>query len=107
LSATEEALIIVFRKHTRFTLDVCLAHLKPRIPALTRSALHRCLKRYRVSRIPQGLAEIPPKFGLRGQSAHFTIVVCAMSGEAGDYLYAAISQTLVRVHQGDERRKSI
>jgi hypothetical protein len=37
LSATEEAVIVVFRKHTRFTLDVCLAHLKPRIPALTRS----------------------------------------------------------------------
>jgi hypothetical protein len=40
LSATEEALIVVFRKHTRFTLDVCMGFLKPRIPALTRSALH-------------------------------------------------------------------
>jgi hypothetical protein len=67
LSATEEAIIVVFRKHTRFTLDVCLAHLKPRIPALTRSELHRCLKRYQVSRIPKGLAERPPKFGLGGQ----------------------------------------
>ena len=94
LSATEEAVIVVFRKHTRFTLDVCLAHLKPRIPALTRSALHRCLERYGVSRVPPGLAETPPKFGLRGQSVHFTIEVCAMPGEAGDYLYAAINQTL-------------
>ena len=47
-----------------------------------------------VSRIPPGLAETPPKFGLRGQSVHFTIEVCAMPGEAGDYLYAAINQTL-------------
>ena len=94
LSATEEALIVVFRKHTRFTLDVCLAHLKPSIPALSRSALHRCFKRYRVSRIPKDLGELPPKFGLRGESAHFTIEVCAMPGEAGDYLYAAINQTL-------------
>jgi hypothetical protein len=93
LSAAEEALIIVFRKHTRFPIDVCLAHLKPRIPALTRSALHRCFKRYRVSRIPMGRAEMPPKFGLRGQSAHFTIEVCAMPGDVGDYLYAAINQT--------------
>ena len=93
LSATEEALIVVFRKHTRPPLDVCLAHLKPRIPALSRSALHRCLKRYRVSRIPRGLAEKPPKFDLGRQSAHFTIEVCAMPGEADDYLYAAISQT--------------
>jgi hypothetical protein len=37
LSAAEEALIVVFRKHTRFPIDVCLAHLKPRIPALRRS----------------------------------------------------------------------
>jgi hypothetical protein len=65
LSATEEALIVVFRKHTRFTLDVCMGFLKPRIPALTRSALHRCFKRYRVSRIPKDLGELPPKFGLR------------------------------------------
>ncbi len=93
LSATEEALIVVFRKHTRLPLNVCLAHLKPRIPALSRSALHRCLKRYRVSRIPRGLAEKPPKFDLGRQSAHFTIEVCAMPGEADDYLYAAISQT--------------
>jgi Helix-turn-helix domain len=93
LSATEEALIVVFRKHTRFTLDVCLAHLKPSIPALSRSALHRCFKRYRVSRIPRGLAELPPKFNLGKQSAHFTIEVCAMPGAAGDYLYAAINQT--------------
>jgi hypothetical protein len=93
LSAAEEALIVVFRKHTRFPLDLCLAHLKPRIPALSRSALHRCFERYRVSRIPRGLAEKPPKFDLGRQSAHFTIEVCAMPGEAGDYLYAAINQT--------------
>ena len=93
LSAAEEALIVVFHKHTRFPLDICLAHLKPRIPALSRSALHRCLKRYRVSRIPKGLAEMPPKFDLGGQSAHFRIEVCAMPGETGDYLYAAINQT--------------
>ena len=47
-----------------------------------------------ISRIPKDLGELPPKFGLRGESAHFTIEVCAMPGEAGDYLYAAINQTL-------------
>ena len=40
LSPVEEALIIVFRKHTRLPLNACLAHLKPRIPALSRSARH-------------------------------------------------------------------
>ena len=93
LSATEEALIVAFRKHTRLPLNACLAHLKPRIPALSRSALHRCLKRYGVSRIPRGLAEKPPKFNPGAQSGHFTIEVCGMPGEVGDYLYTAISQT--------------
>ena len=93
LSAAEEALIVVFRKHARFPLDICLAHLKPSIPTLSRSALHRCLKRYQVSRVPRGLAEMPPKFDLGRQSAHFTIEVCAMPGEAGDYFFAAINQT--------------
>jgi hypothetical protein len=93
LSPTEEALIVVFRKHTRFPLDVCLAHLKPQIPALSRSALHRCLERHGVSRIPRGLANKPSKFDLGGQSVHFTIEVCAMPSGAGDYLYAGINQT--------------
>jgi len=90
LSAVEEALVVVFRKHTRLPLNACLAHLKPTIPALSRSTLHRCLKRYGVSRIPRGLAEKPREFE---QAAKFAIEVCAMPGEAGEYLYAAISET--------------
>ena len=93
LSAAEEALIVVFRKHTRLPLEVCLAHLKPRIPTLSRSALHRCLERHGVSRIPRGLAEKPPKVDLETQSAHFTIEVCTMPGEARAYLFVAINQT--------------
>ena len=101
LSAAEEALIVVFRKHTRLPLEVCLAHLKPRIPTLSRSALHRCLKRHGVSRIPRGLAEKPPKVDLETQSAHFTIEVCAMPGEA----LHRNQPNPVRVRQGHERRE--
>ena len=57
LSATDEALIVVFRKHTRLTLDESLARLKPLIRKLSRSALHRCLKRYGLNRIPGGGAK--------------------------------------------------
>jgi len=57
LSAAEEVLIVVFRKHTRLALNDCLKRLKPMIPKLSRSALHRCLKRYGVSRIPGGRVE--------------------------------------------------
>src|SRR5437763_16524716 len=34
LIAVEEALVVVFRKHTRLPLNACLAHLKPTIPTL-------------------------------------------------------------------------
>ena len=57
LNAVEEALIVVFRKHARLALNDCLERLKPLIPKLSRSALHRCLKRYAVSRIPGGGAK--------------------------------------------------
>ena len=101
LSAADEALIVVFRKYTRLPLDICLAHLKPTIPALSRSALHRCLKRYGVSRIPTGLAEKPPKFELGRQSGSVTIEVCAMPGETG----CRDRPNSIRVRQGHERRK--
>ena len=93
LKVAEEALIVVFRKRTRLRLDDCLAQLKPLIPALSRSALHRCLKRYGVSRIPKGRAETLPSAQPGVGSAHFTIEVCAPPGEAGGCLYVAISVT--------------
>ena len=83
LSAVQEALIVVFRKHTRLPLNASLAHLKPRIPALSRSTLHRCLKRYGVSRIPKDLAKRPTEFELGAESSDYAIEISAMSGEAG------------------------
>jgi hypothetical protein len=43
LSIEEEAIIVSFRKHTLLPLDDCLYALRPTIPHLTRSSLHRCL----------------------------------------------------------------
>ena len=92
LNVAEEALIVAFRKRTHLPLDACLTQLKPIIPTLSRSALHRCLKRYGVSRIPKGRAETLPTMGSRADQGHFTIEICALPDEAG-YLYAAISVT--------------
>lgn len=39
--------------HTLLPLDNCLYALQPTIPHLTRSALHRCLQRHGVSRLPR------------------------------------------------------
>jgi hypothetical protein len=53
LSKEEEALIVAFRKHTLLPLDDCLYALQSTIPHLTRSALHRCLQRHGISRLPE------------------------------------------------------
>jgi Integrase core domain len=52
LTQEEEALIVAFRRHTLLPLDDCLYALQSTIPHLTRSALHRCLKRHGISRLP-------------------------------------------------------
>lgn len=53
LSETEEAIVVAFRKHTLLPLDDCLYALQSSIPHLTRSALHRCLQRHGISRLPE------------------------------------------------------
>jgi hypothetical protein len=52
LSEAEEAMVVAFRRHTLLPLDDCLYALQPSIPQLTRSALHRCLQRHGISRLP-------------------------------------------------------
>jgi hypothetical protein len=52
LSQAEEAAVVAFRRHTLLPLDDCLYALQPSIPHLTRSALHHCLQRHGISRLP-------------------------------------------------------
>ncbi len=52
LTIEEEAVIVAFRRHALLPLDDCLYSLQPTIPHLTRSALHRCLQRHGISRLP-------------------------------------------------------
>lgn len=61
LSAEEEALCVAFRKHTLLPLDDCLYALQATIPHLTRSSLHRCLKRHGISRLPDVKGDKPDK----------------------------------------------
>src|SRR3984957_12022254 len=57
----EEAVVVAFRRHTLLSLDDCLYALQPTIPHLTRSSLHRCLKRHGISRLPQVEGEASAK----------------------------------------------
>lgn len=52
LTAGQEATIVAFRQQTLLPLDDCLYALQASIPHLTRSALHRCLRRHGISRLP-------------------------------------------------------
>jgi transposase InsO family protein len=61
LTTEQEALVVAFRKHTLLPLDDCLYALQATIPALTRSALHRCLQRHGISRLPEIDGDKPAK----------------------------------------------
>ena len=53
LTEAEEAIAVEFRRRTLLPLDDVLGCLRETIPALTRSALHRCLVRHGISRLPR------------------------------------------------------
>jgi hypothetical protein len=53
LTEVEEAIVVEFRRRTLLPLDDVLGCLRETIPTLTRSALHRCLLRRGISRLPK------------------------------------------------------
>src|SRR3712207_234179 len=53
LTELEEAIVVEFRRRTLLPLDDVLGCLRESIPRLTRSALHRCLVRHGISRLPR------------------------------------------------------
>ena len=54
LTEAEEATVVEFRRRTLLPLDDVLGCLREAIPALSRSALHRCPVRHGISRLPEG-----------------------------------------------------
>jgi transposase InsO family protein len=53
LTEAEEAIIVEFRRRTLLPLDDVMGCLRDTIPKLSRSALHRCLERHGISRLPR------------------------------------------------------
>src|ERR671911_1756658 len=53
LTEAEEAIVVESRRRTLLPLDDVLGCLRESIPSLSRSALHRCLVRHGISRLPQ------------------------------------------------------
>src|SRR6476620_6036457 len=95
LSLEEEAIVIAFRRHTLLPLDDCLYALQPTIPHLTRSSLHRCLKRHGISRLPQIEGSRPSKKRFKAYPiGYFHVDIAEVQTAEGKlYLYVAIDRT--------------
>ena len=103
LTTEEEAMIVAFRRHTLLPLDDCLYALQASIPHLTRSALHRCLQRNGISRLPDMtgdkalLSEVegPAKQKFKAYPiGYFHIDIAELRTEEGKlHLYVGIDRT--------------
>jgi transposase InsO family protein len=94
LTLEEEAVVVAFRRHTLLPLDDCLYALQPTIPRLTRSSLHRCLKRHGISRLPQVEGEASPKRRFKAYPIGFFHVDIAevRTAQGKLYLFVAIDR---------------
>jgi len=96
LSPGEEATIVAFRKFTQLPLDDVLYALQDQIPKLTRSTLHRCLKRHGCPPLPkQSTTNPPPKKQFKTYKiGYFHMDIAEVHTEEGKlYLYVAIDRT--------------
>jgi transposase InsO family protein len=95
LSPEEEAIVVAFRRHTLLPLDDCLYALQPTIPHLTRSSLHRCLKRHGISRLPEAEGDTSSRKRFKPYPiGFFHIDIAEVRTEEGKlYLFVAIDRT--------------
>ena len=88
-------MVVAFRRHTLLPLDDCLYALQPSIPHLTRSALHRCLQRHGISRLPDMEGDKPKRQKFkRYPIGYFHIDIAELRTNEGKlYLFVAIDRT--------------
>ena len=95
LTEVEEAMVVAFRHHTLLPLDNCLYALQPTIPNLTRSALHRCLQRHGISRLPDVEGDKPKRQRFKRYPIGFFHIDIAelQTAEGKLYVFVAIDRT--------------
>ena len=95
LTEAHEAMIVAFRRHTLLPLDDCLYALQPTIPHLTRSALHRCLQRHGISRLPEvdGDKQTRQRFKRYPIGFYHIDIAEVQTTEGKLYLFVAIDRT--------------
>src|SRR5918998_997714 len=100
LTEAEEAVVVEFRRRTLLPLDDVLGCPRESIPRLTRSALHRCLARHGISRLPRGEGNASK----RGRFAETTIGyvhidVCELRlSEGKPFMFLAIDRVSKFAH---------
>lgn len=95
LSEGEEQAIVTFRKMTQLPLDDVLYSLQETIPHLSRSSLHRCLKRHGCSVLPKAkTSTIKKKKFKKYPIGYFHIDIAEVRTKEGKlYLYVGIDRT--------------
>ena len=95
LTDAEEAMMVAFRRHKLMPLDNCLYALQPSIPHLTRSALHRCLQRNGISRLPDVEGDKPKRQRFKRYPIGFFHIDIAevQTAEGKLYLFVGIDRT--------------
>jgi transposase-like protein len=94
LTEIEELAICTFRTKTQLALDDCYIALKDSIPTLTRSNLHRCLKRHGISVLPKDDDQSKRSTFKKYEIGYFHIDICQVATAEGKvYLYVAIDRT--------------
>jgi IS30 family transposase len=106
-------MIVAFRRHTLLPLDDCLYALQASIPHLTRSALHRCLQRHGISRLPDMTGDKPAKQKFKAYPiGYFHIDIAEVRTEEGKlHLYVGIDRTskfaFVQLHDKADRPTAV
>ena len=111
LSVEEEAVCVVFRKHTLLPLDDCLYALQASIPHLTRSSLHRLFQRHDISRLPSVEGEKTRKKFKAYPISYFHVDIAEVrTGEGKLYMFVAIDRAskfaFVELHDRATRRNA-
>lgn len=113
LTPLEEQAICVFRKSSNLSLDDCLIALKDSIPKLTRSNLHRCLKRNNLSALIKPEVEIVEKKKFKDYNIgyfHIDITEIILEKNNKFYLFVAIDRVskfvIVRLYKNQTMENS-
>ena len=93
LNAAEEAMVVELRRRTLLPLDDVLGSLRENLPRLSRSALHRCLVRHGISRLPTGDAAAKRKQFAETKIGYVHIDSCELrTAEGKTHLFLAIDR---------------